>query len=323
MLITAALPESKRDFPKCLYLDQNKWISLSRAVNGLGDSHLKPVAELLQRAVSAGKLIVPLSNIHVLETSAPGDASRRRRLAGTMVQLSANWVIRPYHVMQRDEIRKAIAAKLGLVGDPLPSGRPYAICKGILRALDEFTVEGPQASEAEAYIQSPEFTASTAAATLRSQEVEDARQQTAGRDEAVSALSRNELLQLDVRNLITDERFLRDIKLSLKQLGCPAVAMNPHLTSFQQHLEFIRAVPTANVFLTLGQERFHDRNRRTDRNDFKDIGFLRVALPYANLVVAERYWSAVCNRSGLAQAYDTAVCSDLERLPELLEAQGC
>jgi hypothetical protein len=331
MQLTAPLPESKRDFPKCLYLDQNKWITLARAVNGIGDSHLAPVAELLQRAVLSGKAIVPLSNIHILETSAPRDQARRKRLAETMVQLSANWVIRPYHVMQLGEVRKAIAAKLGLVGDLFPSGRPYAVCKGILRALDDFTIEGPDAAEVEAHIQSLEFTLNLLAgeetraafANLRTQEIEDAQRLTDSRKAATSALGKNELLQLDVRNLITDEEFGRDIKLSLKQLGCPLSTMNPHLASFRQHLEFIRAVPTANVYLTLVQERFNDLDRRTDRNDFKDIGFLRVAVPYANIVVAERYWSAVCNRSGLDKAYETIVCSDLERLPEILEAEGC
>ncbi|MBL8176564.1 MAG: hypothetical protein JNK48_17945 [Bryobacterales bacterium] len=332
MLFSGVLPEAKPDFPKCLYLDQNHWIALSRARLGIGEERLKPVVAALERAVASGRLIVPLSNIHILETAAPSGASRRRRLAETMVSLAGNWAIRPYHVLQVDEIRAAVAATLGLVRHPIPAVRRHAVARGILQALDAVAFEGQQAEEAEAHTLSAKFTIELlsgepahgpATASLRSQEEEDAARQTRARDEAIAALNRDERLQLDVRALIASPGVIRDIGAALRQLRCPLSAMNPHLTSYSQHLAFLRRVPTADVFLTLGQERFQDRNRKTHRNDFKDIGFLRVAIPYANIVVAERYWASVCNRNGLAEAYRTSVIDDLIHLPALLQAHGC
>ncbi len=68
-----------------------------------------------------------------------------------------------------------------------------------------------------------------------------------------------------------------------------------------------------------------DRNQehRTHRNDGKDFAFLKVAIPYANIVVTERSWAHVANSSGLAAKYGTVVTADASELPRLLREMGC
>ena len=59
------------------------------------------------------------------------------------------------------------------------------------------------------------------------------------------------------------------------------------------------------------------------RNDWKDIGFLSVAIPYANIVVTEKHWSHLSDQTGLSAQYRTITTASLHRLPELLQAEGC
>src|SRR5260370_41434105 len=99
------LPLCKDEFPKCLYLDQNKWIDLARAHYGRPDG--KPYVDALRAvrtAVSTGTLLVPFSLVNALEAMIPRDAARRERLAKFMVQLSCNTSILPESAIRPTEI---------------------------------------------------------------------------------------------------------------------------------------------------------------------------------------------------------------------------
>jgi hypothetical protein len=50
--------------------------------------------------------------------------------------------------------------------------------------------------------------------------------------------------------------------------------------------------------------------------------FMSVALPYANVVVAEKAWAHVAKASRLDALYSTRLVS-LAELPKELERQGC
>ena len=58
-------------------------------------------------------------------------------------------------------------------------------------------------------------------------------------------------------------------------------------------------------------------------NDGEDLFFLRVGVPYGNIVVTENSWSHLANATGLADKYGTIVVADAQRLPELLAKEGC
>jgi hypothetical protein len=158
---------------------------------------------------------------------------------------------------------------------------------------------------------------------LRQRETADALEQSERNGQAAAHLSKEDLLKMDVWNIMHQPRVLDGIQKTVRQLRIPAARMNAHLASFDHHLRFIRRIPSLNVDLTLWQQRFKNRDRKTDRNDWKDIGFLSVAIPYANIVVTEKYWSHVCGRTGLSRKYRTVVTASIEDLPRLLEEQGC
>ena len=91
------LPESKDDFPKCLYLDQCKWIDLERAHYARADGEpFKDALAAVRRAVEAGRLIVPFCGVNFVEAMSHGNLLRRRRLAEFMVQLAGNRTMLPF-----------------------------------------------------------------------------------------------------------------------------------------------------------------------------------------------------------------------------------
>jgi hypothetical protein len=79
-----------------VYLDQNKWIDVMRALNGdpMGD-RFRDVALMITAAVEAGDASFPLSSGHVYETWKARRAERRQPLARTMAAVSRNHAIAP------------------------------------------------------------------------------------------------------------------------------------------------------------------------------------------------------------------------------------
>jgi len=85
---------------------------------------------------------------------------------------------------------------------------------------------------------------------------------------------------------------------------------------------FANAVPGIDVTASLMLQRDVNKEHRTRRNDGKDFSFMRIAIPYANMVVAEKSWTHFARKSGLAERYETVMEADARKLPELLAAAG-
>jgi hypothetical protein len=86
---------------------------------------------------------------------------------------------------------------------------------------------------------------------------------------------------------------------------------------------FTDDVPGIDVMATLMLKRDLNPEHRTHQNDGKDFSFLKVAIPYANIVVAEKSWSHFAVASGLTRRYGTIVEADAKKLPAILRAAGC
>ncbi|AKO51387.1 hypothetical protein ABA45_02280 [Marinobacter psychrophilus] len=113
-----------------VYLDQNKWIELARAINGVDNSD---EAELLRRnmpaAIRAG-CIFPLSAIHIIEFSRIKKDQRRSRLGQVMWNFSRGITTSPLHAIIFRELEVAFSnAGYEVSSKPfeyLGRGIPYA-----------------------------------------------------------------------------------------------------------------------------------------------------------------------------------------------------
>jgi hypothetical protein len=103
--------------PKIVYLDQNKWIDLARAVKD-PDGHPVhySVLEKLAETAKAGRLIIPLTQTNIYETHKISDPGRRHDLAFTQVILSQGRVFRGRHKRLEVEATDVMRSTYGLGG---------------------------------------------------------------------------------------------------------------------------------------------------------------------------------------------------------------
>jgi hypothetical protein len=70
----------------------------------------------------------------------------------------------------------------------------------------------------------------------------------------------------------------------------------------------------------LEMESAKNRSRAIDSNDLRDMSFYETALPYANVVVTEKYWEDRMRQSKLGEHFGTRVLHRIADLPEALAA---
>lgn len=96
--------------PTIVYLDQNKWIALSRLWHGKGDSSVDgSTLDSLLEAAQDGSAVFPLSQGHYMETWKNGNEKRRRRLAEFMVKLSNLITMASIQSVVRNELEVAFS----------------------------------------------------------------------------------------------------------------------------------------------------------------------------------------------------------------------
>jgi hypothetical protein len=93
-----------------IYLDQNKWIDLSRAYYGMAEGQkFQHVLTKIQSAVLSKNAIFPLSFQHYFETNKSSNLEQRRRLAKVMAELSQGICISPQERMMHWELKRSLA----------------------------------------------------------------------------------------------------------------------------------------------------------------------------------------------------------------------
>jgi hypothetical protein len=88
-------------------------------------------------------------------------------------------------------------------------------------------------------------------------------------------------------------------------------------------LSFFAGVASLDVTITLTVARDQDLLRPIESNDARDLIGLSVAVPYGNIVVAEKYWGNMVRSRGLAAKYNTTVLTDARELPRRLAESRC
>lgn len=328
------LPTNKAEFPKCIYLDQNKWIDLARASYGRDDGkNYLETLEVLKKATREGRVVMPMSGVHIMETVVPEDAGRRRRLAEFMVELSGNRSICTHMVLSKFEIRQAVLRHLG--SDSISNFRQHMVHVGLYGALDvEPSVSGvPQdiVEEVLALAYRPATSVEILCEAFPRDSVRDMREEQVkalvefeqARMRAVTNLTLEQRRRLSLLDLFTKSEPGRELSAVLAELNVSHRRFLESFNSPEELVSFFHSIPSIEVLNELTLARDRDTNRKIDRNDFKDIAFLSVAVPYCNAIVTERYFGHLVQSSGLADKYGTAVFTDLNQLPEFLAREGC
>jgi hypothetical protein len=329
------LPESKDNFPKFLYLDQNKWIDLARAYYGKQEG--EPIREALaavQAAVDSGKLVVPFSLVNVIETTASKDQTRRNRLAEFLVLLSHGNAVLPFTVTIGWEMTNALRSLLHR-GKPIHV-RYSLISPGIDHALGRRPrVEAPTLAMESAImseILSPRATLDALRRLGDNQEWKEQKDDLENgavamferiRAWATSTLTPSQQRIYMLAELLTKGQEGRAFKAALKNADVTRAEFRALFASAGDQDRFMERVPALDVHLTLATERDQNPDQQIKRTDMRDLAWLAVALPYGNLVVCEKNWAHFVRACRLHERYGTTVITNARELPQRLVELGC
>lgn len=97
---------------RIIYLDQNKWIELARALTGKATPQLIQVLDILRESKRLGLNVFPLSLAPFIETNKRRDLKSRSRLGSLMWELSDNWTLASPAAIQRWELDRALSITL-------------------------------------------------------------------------------------------------------------------------------------------------------------------------------------------------------------------
>jgi len=319
----ATVPEEKTVFPKILCLDQNKWIDLGRAHYGRSDGdEFKGALAAIRRAVTNKRLIVPILASNLAEVSHPSNEARRRRLAEFMVEISGNTSMVNPRPLRRCELKHALASMFVKTRGRCP--RSGTVRWGVFAALGrEPSSDNPMLHQV---LYEPELSVLAMVHATGRDSVE-AMRNLDKKAAAVAITARNAGLDADTRRLaeygaLFASGTTADQLLEVAaELQIPRAALDPWLEA--NLVAFAEAVPSIDVASRLLLARDKNSDHKTHQNDLLDFAFLKVAIPYGNIVVTENSWAHLANDGKLGERYQTTILADARSLPEVLKAEGC
>lgn len=317
-----------------VYLDENKWIDLARAVSGHPQGErFKTVAMMVAAAVGRGEASFPLSAGHMFETWKQKSGRRRHDVATTMLTISKNHAIAPHWELVPGEIDRALRRRFGrpinclplrpfgrgikhrsgIYAPPIPEGlrarvlaSEPSLSQGELSdAIDLVLLAGPPEDLPLAGVAAPPVKPAQDFARAQSEQVQRFIDHAADKDTRRRGVAARELIGMqDVL-----EAGLARANVSwhaLMELGANEVTA------------FMLDLPSRAAGLELMWRQFDNQQTKWKPNDLIDIGYLSSAVAYCDVVVTERKWMHMLNQSDAPKRMSTTVISDLNHLTELL-----
>jgi hypothetical protein len=312
-----------------IYLDENKWIELSRARFGREPeaASYRELLALAEVGVKLGIVSFPLSHFHYIELRHP-DPARRWRLATLMADLSRFHTIAPARLLLETEIDLALQKRFGAPeearGHPLfglgfghASGDPdmgfWVRMKGtVLTPEDWFSWEKLILSRPPL---NKEDYPSKDAVRVPPRTYHEAEQR-------VSAeLQKMQVERDHMRDILTGLEvidLLDPLLVATRRAGLPDGVMRRYEKEKEALTEFVRDLPTRDVPLAIQELRHENYQEVWGPNDLVDIGMMSVAIPYCDVVVVEKKMWHLARRAKLDTRYGTEILTDMSDLRDLL-----
>ena len=311
---------------KTVYLDQNKWVDLSRARHGEdGGAPFAAALKAATEAAEAGTAMFPLSAGHYFETWKRCKGDPRRKVGGVISDLSRHRTIAGQQPLTEMEIDAALLERFGTPDPPRkvevfgygaahtfnePALADYESWPLFAELGDADTIErelicGPVENLPIAGVAQPDLTAAQSYA--RSENEQAAR--------FLAAKANADAIDLTIAALEV-ESLMPLIEPALKQAGVSLAQfydLGPEgLTAF------LLSMPWRGAATQLRQRRFHELHQEWTPNDLNDIAYLTLGLGYCDVLVTERQWVARMRQAKLDEQYGTVVIADLRELPDHL-----
>jgi len=320
-----------------VYLDQKDWIALLKADAGKPERQAHADAlTLLRAAVEARSVSLPLSHVHYQETSHRKPFAKRVELAKLMAELSRFHSLAPFYKLSKQEMRYFIATHFEApIATPDP---PTAFGRGGDHAFGYPTIDDglealkvkfrPFASGVDETVDSmrdvlelglltghPEHDVGPAPADrLRKLEADEAERREKRRRVRLQGGGTKGDLSQRTKYATAYYEQQDTILEALAEVGVKKMPGNDVAITW-----FVENVPTMYCDYELSRLKEEATDRAWTENDLRDIWALSAALVYADVVVTEKSWARLANRS-LAARNGTLVLDDVGQLVDVLLA---
>ncbi len=310
-----------------VYLDQNKWVDVARAVydperHALLHSTLTALCPALDR----GDLVFPLSMSTLYETYKIGDPDRRHRMAHVQATFSQGRVFRGRQARLEVEASAVLRAAGGLTDLPVVEG--WFLSDVFLEAFFELSDGRYEklvpAPVADAIRQEPaRFTYDWIMEADTDHRAEGVRMFSRGAEELLQRIERRRSAWADQSGAIRKRAYGAtmlidelDFLLSVaRQIGLPWSSVSDMGDKTVRAL--IRDCPTLNAEREL-TTRLESQSRALTENDTRDMFAYTAAVPYADLVIGENQFINLARQGGLDRLYGTRLTANIQVLAELI-----
>jgi len=316
---------------KIVYLDQKCWIDIAKLCYGEPSEEKKTLVKRILESSEKDQIIFPLSISHLEETMRIANRRHKDQLASLMAKLSKGYSLQPYiSTAIKAEIENIVLRKVGL---PTLDIRNFVLKKGISHLIGA----------------KPELKfKKDAISSGLTQEIQRKLLDTLEDVKTIEFLlglsppkSLNRGIKKSIKEMENIRQELRNIKdnnlrwrVFLARNICDLVL--PMLTkiTIEYNLprdfvikrkptlrdvnEFLDSIPTALCFFTLIFRRDQQFQRPIPENDFHDIWFLTLAIPYCDVVITENMWTAISKQAKLDEKCKTVVLSSINEFGKYL-----
>jgi hypothetical protein len=317
--------------PRAVYIDLNHWIGLAKARKA-GELGLE---QRIAKLVHAGKIVVPLSAVHVLEVASILGAQQRQDIADVLREVSRGIVLTPMDAMRYYEVGERVASHFQRPLKLHPAQRAFS--KGFFRILGDFSVDfspwraiDPEKSaQAEAEVWSalsddrvldqmlslyhPKIPVNGPEHEVMKEGIRLLRSGIADKDLAVAETEC--LLGLNME-------FIKLVDQAIAELGLDWAEVSSNPPRHFWSAEYMESLPTFNVWSKLYLYLGRALSRDITVNDLYDMGHLAVAVPYCDAVVVDKAMAHLLTFRKLAAKYETLVYSNLENAVAELEGSA-
>jgi hypothetical protein len=271
---------------KVVYLDQNRWSAMAAWRHGL-----RPVspeeaaaAEHLAQLVADGKIVLPISAGHLVETGPLYD-DLRVALASTMLEFSRGWQVRNPVTIRREELVASLEGK-----NPVASGFTSlgadVLFTTPLRDVDASQIRGPMAAVFARIVNlSSIYEVLVDREALPGTEGRQAADAWARKFADLGDYVQSEGMSREQTLRAATGMVLADLLPEIAPLA-PVDVVKPWLTETTK--TGLGDMPYLGRFAAVVFARLRQPSTRWSGNDLNDISFLCSAAGYADVVVGER-----------------------------------
>jgi hypothetical protein len=310
--------------PKIVYLDQNKWIDLARAVKYPDEKpEMRAVLEWLIGELKAGRVVIPLTATNIFETHKINIVERRLDLAHIQATMSSGLVFRGRYKRLEIELVDVIRAAYALSklereknwflsnvffesflewGDPrfgdavskpvldLIRGRPLSM-------LFDFLIAQPEDIRRTSVAQF------TQGSNELAERIEARRKRDRGESKETRRNLQNAMLMCNELDHI---------------LACVTLAGVPGKAAFDILRDNAHAImdgtPTYYIEREMALLLENQHNRPIHENDFRDMQTFCAVVAYADVIAAENMFSSLARQARLDKKYNTRIVTSLLKL---------